>query len=99
MLGQILSLLIAMMSISAASLDDRGISIPSFVNFVNYGFIMALFFFPILFSWFQGSLQLTLPWWRYAFFALVSRWVAARFFIGEQPRLQQTCVLVVSWPA
>ncbi|CBJ31019.1 conserved unknown protein [Ectocarpus siliculosus] len=70
-LGQILSLLIAMMSISAASLDDRGISIPSFVNFVNYSFIMALFFFPMLFSWFQGSLQLTLPWWRYAFYALV----------------------------
>lgn len=101
-LGQILSLLIAMMSISAASLDDRGISIPSFVNFVNYSFIMALFFFPMLFSWFQGSLQLALPWWRYAFYALVSRCVAGRACDGlyaESGRALTFLLVVVSGPA
>lgn len=69
-LGQVLSALIAVMSMSAASLDDRGVSLPSFVNFVNYSTIMVVFFFPMLLT--RGSLQLSLPWWRYAVYALVS---------------------------
>lgn len=71
-LGQVLSLLIAIMSMSAASLDDRGVNLPSFVNFVNYSTIMLVFFFPLLMSR-RESLQLTLPWWRYALYALVRR--------------------------
>lgn len=71
MLGQVLSLLIAIMSMSAASLDDRGVNLPSFVNFVNYSTIMLVFFVPLLMAR-RDSLQLTLPWWRYAFYALVS---------------------------
>lgn len=69
MLGQLLSALIALMSISAASLDDRGVSLPSFLNFINYGNLMVVFFFPMLVS--RGSLQLSMPWWRYALYALV----------------------------
>lgn len=72
MLGQVLSLLIAIMSMSAASLDDRGVNVPSFVNFVNYSTIMLVFFFPLVLSK-RASLKLTLPWWRYAFYALVRR--------------------------
>lgn len=69
-LGQVLSALIAMMSMSAASLHDRGVNLPSFVNFVNYSTLMVVFFFPMLFT--RGSLKLSLPWWRYALYALVS---------------------------
>ncbi|CAM9202490.1 unnamed protein product [Scytosiphon promiscuus] len=69
LLGQVLSALIALMSISAASLDDRGVNLPSFVNFINYVFIMLGFFFPMLLS--RPSLELALPWWRYALYAAV----------------------------
>lgn len=69
LLGQVLSVLIATMSMSSASLSDRGVNLPSFVNFLNYGMI-TVFFLPRLIA--QGSLQLTVPWWRYALYALVS---------------------------
>lgn len=70
LLGQVLSALIATMSMSSASLNDRGVNLPCFVNFLNYGMITVFFFLPKLFS--QGcALKLTVPWWRYALFALV----------------------------
>lgn len=69
-LGQVLSALIAMMSMSAASLHDRGVNLPSFVNLVNYSTLMVVFFFPMLFT--RGYFKLSLPWWRYALYALVS---------------------------
>lgn len=67
-LGQVLSLLIALASMSAASLDDRGVNLPSFVNFVNYALITLAFLGPVL----LGQRPLSLPWWRYALYALVS---------------------------
>ena len=70
LLGQVLSVLIATMSMSSASLSDRGVNLPCFVNFLNYGMITVLFFLPKLIA--QGSPQLTVPWWRYALYALVS---------------------------
>lgn len=70
LLGQVLSVLIATMSMSSASLSDRGVNLPCFVNFLNYGMITVFFFLPKLIA--QGSLQLTVPWWRYALYALVS---------------------------
>lgn len=69
LLGQVLSVLIATMSMSSASLSDRGVNLPCFVNFLNYGMITVFFFLPKLIA--QGSLQLTVPWWRYALYALV----------------------------
>lgn len=70
LLGQVLSVLIATMSMSSASLSDRGVNLPCFVNFLNYGMITVFFFLPKLIA--QGSPQLTVPWWRYALYALVS---------------------------
>lgn len=70
-LGQVLSFLIACMSMSAASLDDRGVSLPNLLNFLNYGFICLVFFCPMLVRQ-RGSLKLQLHWLRYAFYALVS---------------------------
>lgn len=83
-LGQVLSLLIATISMSAASLDDRGVNLPSFVNFVNYSTIMIVFFLPMVFA--RGSLQLSLPWWRYALYSLVRP--IARFLL----RARSVCV-------
>ena len=40
--SQVLSLLVASMSMSAASLEDRGVSLPCLVNFHNYAFIFAI---------------------------------------------------------
>lgn len=71
LLGQVLSVLIAMMSMSAASLDDRGVSVPSFVNFLNYG-ITACVFFLLPLALGRRPQRLSLPWWRYALYALVS---------------------------
>lgn len=67
-LGQVLSVLIALMSMSAASLGDRGVNLPSFVNFINYTLITVCFLGPML----VRRRSLGLPWWRYAAFALVS---------------------------
>ena len=69
LLGQALSVLIATMSMSSASLSDRGVNLPCFVNFLNYGMITVFFFLPKLLA--GGSLQLSVPWWRYALYALV----------------------------
>lgn len=66
-LGQVLSVLIALMSMSAASLDDRGVNLPSFVNFINYSLITISFVGPML----VRRRSLGLPWWRYAVYALV----------------------------
>lgn len=70
MLGQVLSALIAIMSMSAASLDDRGVNLPSFLNFLNYGSLTIAFLVPQIFS--GRWLRLSRPWWRYAVYALVS---------------------------
>lgn len=69
-LGQVLSFLIACMSMSAASLDDRGVSLPNLLNLLNYAFICLMFFVPLMVRR-RGSLQLHLHWSRYAFYALV----------------------------
>lgn len=69
-LGQVLSFLIACMSMSAASLDDRGVSLPNLLNFLNYGFICLVFFVPMMVRR-RGSLKLQLHWFRYFFYALV----------------------------
>ncbi|CAN0177044.1 unnamed protein product, partial [Laminaria digitata] len=42
LLGQVLSVLIATMSMSSASLNDRGVNLPCFVNFLNYGMITLI---------------------------------------------------------
>lgn len=68
LLGQVLSALMAATGISAASLDDRGVSLPTFVNLLNYALIALVFFGRMLCK--RSSLHL--PWWRYALFALVS---------------------------
>eukprot|EP00752_Nemacystus_decipiens_P002872 g2673.t1 len=66
----VLSFLIACMSMSAASLEDRGVSLPNLLNFLNYAFICLMFFFPMMVRR-RGSLNLQLPWFRYAFYSLV----------------------------
>lgn len=68
LLGQVLSVLIALASMSAASLDDRGVNLPSFLNLMNYSFITLAFFVPMVLR----PRPLKLPWWRYALYALVS---------------------------
>lgn len=67
-LGQVLSILIALASMSAASLDDRGVNLPSFVNLINYSLITVAFLGQMVVS----RRSLSLPWWRYAVYALVS---------------------------
>lgn len=70
-LGQLLSALVALISMSAASLDDRGVNLPSFVNLINYTLLTVAFLGPMVVT----RRSLNLPWWRYALYALVSlRW-------------------------
>jgi len=73
-LGQLLSLLVAGMSISAASLEDRGVSLPCLVNFLNYAFIFVFFSAQMVARMYAaGSVRISLPLWRYALYAFVSR--------------------------
>lgn len=67
LLGQVISMLIAIASMSAASLDDRGVNLPSFMNLINYSFISLTFLVAMMLR----SRPLKLPWWRYALYALV----------------------------
>lgn len=74
LLGQVLSLLVASMSISAASLEDRGVSLPCLMNFLNYAFVFVFFSAQLVARMFKtGSVRLRSPLWKYARFAFVSR--------------------------
>lgn len=68
-LGQFLSLLIATMSMSTASLGDRGVNLPSLLNCINYAVLALLFFVPRVVS--RGSMKLSLPTWQYVLYSLV----------------------------
>lgn len=72
LLGQVISVMIALASMSAASLDDRGVNLPSFINLINYSLITLAFLTPMVLR----SRTLKLPWWRYALYALVRDHVA-----------------------
>lgn len=82
-LGQVLSFLIACMSMSAASLQDRGVNLPNLLNFLNYAFICVVFFCPMIVRR-RGSLKLQLHPLRYAFYALVSSPSLAQPSVGAR---------------
>ncbi|CAM9417503.1 unnamed protein product [Discosporangium mesarthrocarpum] len=57
--------MIAAVGMSSASLADRNVSLPTFVNMLNYLLLACFYLFPRL------GKKLHLPWWKYALFSMV----------------------------
>ncbi|CAM9935700.1 unnamed protein product, partial [Choristocarpus tenellus] len=57
--------MISVVGISSASLSDRGVSLPTTVNALNYLLLTCVYYLPRI------GQKVTLPCWKYALFALV----------------------------